>query len=175
MFKGLGPSLTGVVPASAVKFYAYGNCKRLYPELLGLEKDSTLVHALSAASAGVATGSATNPIWVVKTRLQLDKAGARRYKGSLDCLKQILQHEGPKGLYRGLTASYLGTIETTLHLAMYEKIKGLMAKEIDLEGSKDNQFVQGLALSGASGLSKLFACLIAYPHEVNTLVPHHKY
>ncbi|PLN78698.1 mitochondrial carrier [Aspergillus taichungensis] len=166
MFKGLGPSLTGVVPASAVKFYAYGNCKRLYPELLGLEKDSTLVHALSAASAGVATGSATNPIWVVKTRLQLDKAGARRYKSSLDCLKQIIQHEGPKGLYRGLTASYLGTIETTLHLAMYEKIKGLMAKEIDLEGSKDNQFVQGLALSGASGLSKLFACLIAYPHEV---------
>ncbi|KAF9892596.1 hypothetical protein FE257_000998 [Aspergillus nanangensis] len=167
LFKGLGPSLTGVVPASAVKFYTYGNCKRLFPELLGCEKDSTLVHALSAACAGIATGSATNPIWVVKTRLQLDKAGARRYKGSLDCTKQILQQEGPKGFYRGLTASYLGTIETTLHLAMYERFKAIISRKVDLEGDGEpSQFVQGLAMSGASGLSKLCACLIAYPHEV---------
>ncbi|RAK81150.1 putative mitochondrial carrier protein (Rim2) [Aspergillus fijiensis CBS 313.89] len=168
MFKGLGPSLTGVVPASAVKFYTYGNCKRLLPEVLGCDKDTTLVHALSAACAGIATGSATNPIWVVKTRLQLDKAGARRYKNSLDCTQQILRHEGPKGLYRGLTASYLGSIETTLHLVMYERIKGLIATKVDLEGAgpESSQFVQGLALSGASGLSKMVACLIAYPHEV---------
>ncbi|EAU29774.1 conserved hypothetical protein [Aspergillus terreus NIH2624] len=167
LFKGLGPSLTGVVPASAVKFYTYGNCKRLFPELIGCEKDSTVVHALSAACAGIATGSATNPIWVVKTRLQLDKVGARRYKGSLDCISQILKHEGPKGLYRGLTASYLGTIETTLHLAMYERFKSIISRKVDLEGDKEaNQFVQGLAMSGASGLSKLCACLIAYPHEV---------
>ncbi|GAB1211444.1 hypothetical protein ATERTT37_000558 [Aspergillus terreus] len=156
LFKGLGPSLTGVVPASAVKFYTYGNCKRLFPELIGCEKDSTVVHALSAACAGIATGSATNPIWVVKTRLQLDKVGARRYKGSLDCISQILKHEGPKGLYRGLTASYLGTIETTLHLAMYERFKSIISRKVDLEGDKEaNQFVQGLATSGASGLSKL--------------------
>ncbi|PWY75470.1 mitochondrial carrier protein [Aspergillus heteromorphus CBS 117.55] len=167
MFKGLGPSLTGVVPASAVKFYTYGNCKRLLPDILGCDKDTTLVHAMSAACAGIATGSATNPIWVVKTRLQLDKAGARRYKSSLDCVKQILQHEGPKGLYRGLTASYLGSIETTLHLVMYERIKGIISKKVDLDNkSEANHFTQGLALSGASGLSKLFACLIAYPHEV---------
>lgn len=172
LFKGLGPSLTGVVPASAVKFYTYGNCKRLFPELIGCEKDSTVVHALSAACAGIATGSATNPIWVVKTRLQLDKAGARRYKGSLDCISQILKHEGPKGLYRGLTASYLGTIETTLHLAMYERFKSIISRKVDLEGDKEaNQFVQGLAMSGASGLSKLCACLIAYPHEVSLSYP----
>ncbi|OOO07841.1 hypothetical protein OAory_01043410 [Aspergillus oryzae] len=167
LFKGLGPSLTGVVPASAVKFYTYGNCKRLLPEIIGCEKDSSLVHALSAACAGIATGSATNPIWVVKTRLQLDKAGARRYKNSLDCARQVMQQEGPKGFYRGLSASFLGTIETTLHLAMYERFKSMISKKIDLnEKSETNGFVQGLAMSGASGLSKLIACLIAYPHEV---------
>ncbi|GMG31400.1 unnamed protein product [Aspergillus oryzae var. brunneus] len=166
LFKGLGPSLTGVVPASAVKFYTYGNCKRLLPEIIGCEKDSSLVHALSAACAGIATGSATNPIWVVKTRLQLDKAGARRYKNSLDCARQVMQQEGPKGFYRGLSASFLGTIETTLHLAMYERFKSMISKKIDLnEKSETNGFVQGLAMSGASGLSKLIACLIAYPHE----------
>ncbi|KAE8386451.1 mitochondrial carrier domain-containing protein [Aspergillus alliaceus] len=168
LFKGLGPSLTGVVPASAVKFYTYGNCKRILPEIIGCEKDSSLVHAMSAACAGIATGSATNPIWVVKTRLQLDKAGARRYKNSLDCARQVIQQEGPKGLYRGLSASFLGTIETTLHLAMYEKFKGMISKRIDLDDKSGDTsgFVQGLAMSGASGLSKFIACLIAYPHEV---------
>ncbi|KAE8355885.1 mitochondrial carrier domain-containing protein [Aspergillus coremiiformis] len=167
MFKGLGPCLTGVVPASAVKFYTYGNCKRLLPEIIGCEKDSSLVHALSAACAGIATGSATNPIWVVKTRVQLDRAGAGRYKNSLDCIRQILQQEGPKGFYRGLSASFLGAMETTLHLAMYEKFKGMIAKKVQLDGKGETSGVaQGLAVSGASGLSKLIACLIAYPHEV---------
>src|SRR5947207_15990795 len=29
LFKGLGPTLTGVVPARAINFYTYGNGKRL--------------------------------------------------------------------------------------------------------------------------------------------------
>ena len=27
--RGLGPGLTGIVPANGVKFFTYGNCKRL--------------------------------------------------------------------------------------------------------------------------------------------------
>lgn len=161
-----------MVPAAAVKFYTYGNCKRLYPELLGRKPDDTLVHALSAATAGLVTGTATNPIWFVKTRLQLDKAqatGTRQYRNSIDVVRQVLRKEGIRGLYRGLSASYLGAIETTLHLASYERFKG----SINAWGSADTQdksqlagLSQGAALSGAAGLSKLLAVLVAYPHEV---------
>ncbi|KAI9038590.1 putative mitochondrial carrier protein (Rim2) [Aspergillus affinis] len=172
LFRGLGPSLTGVVPATAIKFYAYGNCKRLYPGLLGKDADSTSVHALSAATAGVVTGTATNPIWLVKTRLQLDKShlesgGQPRYKSSYDCVKQVVKQEGLRGLYRGLAASYLGVIETTLHLASYERMKVMLANQNKLQNEKkNNELSQGLILSGAAGLSKLIAVLIAYPHEV---------
>lgn len=121
-FRGLGPSLAGVVPATAIKFYVYGNCKRIGAHVLGLGEDSTLIHAQAAISAGIATATATNPIWLVKTRLQLDKAqtatGNRRYRNSLDCVRQVLRHEGLKGLYKGLSASYLGSVETALHLVM---------------------------------------------------------
>lgn len=85
-----------------------------------------MVHAQAAMAAGMATATATNPIWLVKTRLQLDAlntqaAGTpRRYANSLDCVRQVLQKEGIGGLYRGLSASYLGTIETMLHLVLYE-------------------------------------------------------
>ena len=47
------------------------------------------------------TGTATNPIWLVKTRLQLDRNKAtndptrgRQYKNSWDVVKQTLRHEG---------------------------------------------------------------------------------
>lgn len=178
LFKGLGPSLTGVVPATAIKFYAYGNCKTLFPQVLGCEDNTTFVHALSAATAGVVTGTATNPIWLVKTRLQLDNSrvresgssGVPQYKNSFDCVKQVIRQEGIKGLYRGLAASYLGVIETTLHLAMYERMKGFLAKKnMDREGNPSNQAAQGIALSGAAGFSKLLAVLVAYPHEVRLM------
>ncbi|KAL4988227.1 mitochondrial carrier domain-containing protein [Aspergillus falconensis] len=175
LFRGLGPSLTGVVPATAIKFYAYGNCKRLYPEVFGLNKDATLTHALSAATAGVVTGTATNPIWLVKTRLQLDRShvnsdGTTRppqYRNSYDCVKQVIRQEGVKGLYRGLAASYLGVIETTLHLASYERIKVAVARHYERKGkTQSGEVTQGLILSGSAAVSKLIAVLIAYPHEV---------
>ncbi|KAF7128764.1 hypothetical protein CNMCM5793_003673 [Aspergillus hiratsukae] len=175
LFRGLGPSLTGVVPATAVKFYTYGNCKRLLPNVLECEADTTLVHALSAATAGVVTGTVTNPIWLVKTRLQLDKSRVgrdgstdmRKYRNSIDCLRQVVQQEGIRGLYRGLAASYLGVAETVLHLVTYEKMKdGFLKPRDDRSEAKPSRLFEGAISSSAAGLSKLLAVLVAYPHEV---------
>ncbi|KAI9804808.1 MAG: hypothetical protein M1825_001176 [Sarcosagium campestre] len=179
LFRGLGPNLTGVVPASAIKFYAYGNCKRIVSDYTSWGKDAAAVHIISAASSSIATSTATNPIWVVKTRLQLDISRAadgmatRRYKNTLDCVLQILTQEGFRGMYRGLGASYLGALETTLHLAMYEQMKlrfargGNRARESSSRAETLwDQTVDWLGTSGAGGISKLVAILIGYPHEV---------
>src|SRR5690606_22102582 len=93
-------------------------------------QESSMVHLFAAAAAGIATSTATNPIWMVKTRLQLDKEAAssvggrriRQYKNSLDCTMQILRQEGIAGLYRGLTASYLGVAESTMQWVLYERM-----------------------------------------------------
>ncbi|KAK1911052.1 hypothetical protein P3342_011654 [Pyrenophora teres f. teres] len=73
LFKGLGPNLVGVVPARAINFFAYGNGKRLISTHFNNGQEAAWVHLCSAATAGIVTGTATNPIWLVKTRLQLDK------------------------------------------------------------------------------------------------------
>ena len=179
MFRGLGPNLVGVVPASAIKFYTYGNIKRFVTENGICDENAVLGHMLAAGSAGVFTSTCTNPIWLVKTRLQLDRsrtdgAGqlmARRYKNSLDCLAQVIRHEGFRGLYRGVSASYLGAVETTMHLALYEQLKLVVAQHKEAAAERCDTSVAARAMdwfgaSGAAGLSKFGAVLLCYPHEV---------
>ncbi|KAH8587340.1 mitochondrial carrier domain-containing protein [Bisporella sp. PMI_857] len=86
-FKGIGPNLVGVVPSSAIKFYTYSNSKRIMLQDLFGGQETALVYLLAAAIAGVTTSTATNPIWLVKTRLQLNKSLVdRRYKSAFDCM-----------------------------------------------------------------------------------------
>jgi solute carrier family 25, member 33/36 len=177
LFKGLGPNLIGVVPARSINFYAYGNGKRVISEYFNGGKEAAWVHLCSAAFAGIVTGTATNPIWLVKTRLQLDKnaaerGGGRLYKNALDCTVKTVQQEGIKGLYRGLTASYLGVTESTLQWMLYEQMKlSLKRREerVAASGREPTAWDQTVAWSGklvAAGSAKFVAALITYPHEV---------
>ncbi|KAI9670764.1 MAG: hypothetical protein M1817_003874 [Caeruleum heppii] len=180
LFRGLGPNLTGVVPASAIKFYTYGNCKRIVSEETNWSNDAAVVHIIAAATSGIVTGTATNPIWLVKTRLQLDRSHAekantvtaRRYKNSFDCVRQVLRQEGFRGMYRGLGASYLGAAESTLHLALYEQMKILLARRaqrvevLARDKTTWDQAADWFSNGGAAGISKLIAVSIGYPHEV---------
>ena len=47
------------------------------------------------------------PIDIVKSKLQADSLANPRYKGSLDCARQILQTEGVGGFYRGFAPCML--------------------------------------------------------------------
>jgi solute carrier family 25 protein 33/36 len=178
LFKGLGPNLVGVVPARAINFWAYGNGKKLYSHYFFDGKDVAGAHLLAAATAGIVTGTATNPIWLVKTRLQLDKQNAgqggvgRRYKNAWDCVVKTVRHEGVRGLYRGLTASYLGVSESTLQWMLYEQAKKRLARRqerLDASGRSPTAWDQTVQWTGkltAAGGAKFVAALITYPHEV---------
>ena len=73
LFKGLGPNLVGVVPARSINFYTYGTGKRLMAQYANGGHEAAWIHLAAGVVAGVTTSTATNPIWMVKTRLQLDK------------------------------------------------------------------------------------------------------
>ncbi|GAA6061904.1 hypothetical protein JCM10212_000529, partial [Sporobolomyces blumeae] len=51
LFKGLGPTLAGVVPGRSINFFVYGNGKLLYAEWLNDGRENTAVHLAAAASA----------------------------------------------------------------------------------------------------------------------------
>jgi len=176
LFKGLGPTLAGFVPASAIKFYVYGNSKRIISEKMNKGEEAAWVHLLAAISAGVVVSTATNPIWLVKTRLQLDKSNStRQYKNSLDCAVKVFRNEGLRGLYKGLSASYLGISESALQWILYEQMKIYLAKKEALTLSTgDDQGFWNVSRAwggkiGAAGGAKLLAAIVTYPHEVITL------
>ncbi|KAI9163617.1 mitochondrial carrier [Paramyrothecium foliicola] len=180
LFKGLGPNLVGVVPARSINFFVYGNGKRLMSDHWNGGEEAPWVHISAGIVAGVATSTATNPIWMVKTRLQLDKNVSersrgvmqRQYRNSLDCVRQILRDEGMRGLYKGMSASYLGVAESTLQWTLYEQLKASLARRearIIASGREKtwwDRTVDWTGKFGAAGGAKLIAAVLAYPHEV---------
>jgi len=184
LFKGLVPTLVGVVPARSINFFTYGNGKQIIADRYNGGQENSYVHLCAAAIAGIATGTATNPIWVVKTRLQLsasDKlktapattttmvaaAGSRPPPlagGSVvfSTIKQIAREEGIRGFYKGLSASYLGVTEGTIQWVLYERLKRLTARA---EGS-GGALQEWAGMLGSAGTAKCVASLITYPHEV---------
>ncbi|KAK2727260.1 hypothetical protein QYM36_007938 [Artemia franciscana] len=179
LFKGLGPTLLGVAPSRAIYFWTYSSSKKLFNEFLS--PDSHQVHLLSAACGGFMSSTLTNPIWFVKTRLQLDKG---KYKSVADCIKKVYYEKGIPGFYRGITASYFGICETALHFVIYESIKKRLDNYkvqmdspvsqfeedewVDVEQSScpKKSLIRFLEYMGAGATSKTIASCVAYPHEV---------
>ncbi|KAG8445343.1 hypothetical protein GDO86_010213 [Hymenochirus boettgeri] len=170
LFRGLGPNLVGVAPSRAIYFAAYSSCKERLNKVFAA--DSTQVHMISAGAAGFTAITATNPIWLIKTRLQLDarNRGEKRMN-AFECIRRVYNADGLKGFYRGMSASYAGISETVIHFVIYESIKRKLleqknasAIEDEDESVKDPSDFVGLMLAAAT--SKTCATTIAYPHEV---------
>lgn len=164
LFKGLGPNLIGNAPSRAIYFSTYSTVKTILNDQFLNYPEHPLIHMTSAASAGFVSCTATNPIWLVKTRLQLNKG----HITVRECVKNIWHQSGILGFYKGISASYVGISETIVHFVIYEFLKAhIKQRRLDDPLTDDNFdrsiFFQYLLASAAS---KSCACAIAYPHEV---------
>ncbi|XP_014672492.1 PREDICTED: solute carrier family 25 member 36-A-like [Priapulus caudatus] len=165
LFKGLGPNLVGVAPSRAIYFAAYSNTKSFLNGVI--RPDTPIVHMGSASMAGFVSCSVTNPIWFVKTRLQLDQSKAGQQRLTVwQCLRDIVREGGFRAFYKGITASYYGIAETVVHFVIYEYVKRKLRERrggcsCDTKTTRD--FLEFM-LAGA--VSKTCASMLAYPHEV---------
>ncbi|XP_017858030.1 PREDICTED: solute carrier family 25 member 36 isoform X2 [Drosophila arizonae] len=165
LFKGLGPNLVGVAPSRAIYFSTYSQTKNSLNSLGFVERDSPLVHIMSAASAGFVASTATNPIWFVKTRLQLDY-NAKVQMTVRQCIERVYAQGGIAAFYKGITASYFGICETMVHFVIYEFIKSKLLEQRNQRHSDTKSSRDFLEFMMAGAVSKTIASCIAYPHEV---------
>ncbi|XP_061114035.1 solute carrier family 25 member 33-like [Conger conger] len=167
LFRGLGPNLVGVAPSRAIYFAAYSKSKETFNSVL--VPNSGWVHMCSAGIAAFVTNSLMNPIWMVKTRMQLErKARGEKRMNALQCGRYVYRTEGVRGFYRGLTASYAGISETVICFVIYESLKKRLAETryASSSGEADRGACDFLGLMMVAAFAKGCASCIAYPHEV---------
>jgi len=112
LFKGLRMSILGFAPFTALSFSAYFT----YREYLEsqVQWNSDIIKVISGGMAGITAITITYPTDLIRRRLQLqnfDKS-VPKYSGILDCIRKINRVEGVRGLYRGLTATYIKLFPT---------------------------------------------------------------
>ncbi|CAL9733601.1 mitochondrial nicotinamide adenine dinucleotide transporter 1 [Monosporozyma servazzii] len=168
LYKGLVPILLGYFPTWTIYFSVYEFSKRHYPQWF--PHSDFISHSCSAITAGIASTTVTNPIWVVKTRLMLQSDRgpySTQYKGTIDAFRSIWNQEGMRTFYNGLVPSLLGLFHVAIHFPVYEKLKVRFncysLKENDPTHSYELRLPN---LIMASSVSKMVASSLTYPHEI---------
>ena len=133
-----------------------------------------LTHLSCAAASGALATTLTNPIVMVKTRLQLQGkdivdagksvsvGGSRPYVGMLDAFSRIVREEGFFSLYRGLGPSLVLVSNGSLQFMAYEELKELCVQYV--VGREEALRSQHYFFMG--GLAKIFSATVTYPFAV---------
>eukprot|EP00850_Spirogloea_muscicola_P020882 SM000229S07518 [mRNA] locus=s229:166771:169314:+ [translate_table: standard] len=94
-------------------FFLYNRAKQQLQDMTKKPELGPALHLLAAAEAGTLVCLLTNPVWLIKTRLQLQNqkgalgAAGKPYKGFHDAAVRVFQEEGFRGLYKGLGPSLI--------------------------------------------------------------------
>ena len=142
LYRGMGASIMTFVPASAVWWSAYGawqsevwtfldyyrGVEHHRGPTLRSERDILSVQVVSGVLTGWTTALITNPLDVIKTRIQTRDSAAEERLGWIGTGKQVFKNDGIQGFYRGVvprmaSASIWGTAMVTT----YEFLKRMCA------------------------------------------------
>jgi len=186
-YRGLGPMMIGYLPTWAVYMGVYNKAKDYYytqfgkksyrfsyvPGIPNISTDQKWIAQVAASiTAGGCSTLATNPIWVIKTRLmsQVGAAAAKEtrtpwhYHSTMDAFRQMYRTEGMAVFYSGLAPALLGLSHVAIQFPLYEYFKfNFTGLEMGDSSTKESHWGGVLA---ATFLSKVCATTATYPHEV---------
>eukprot|EP00894_Picocystis_sp_ML_P005446 jgi/Pico_ML_1/55963/g1568.t1 len=112
--------------------------------------------SVAGMAGGACVAVLTNPIWLVKTRMQLGQTGGR---GVFGAMRSIQKKEGWKAWWRGSAPGVVMAGHGALQLSAYEGIKRAWL------GHEDRD-VGALDAGVMAAASKLLASTATYPIQV---------
>ncbi|RRT32907.1 hypothetical protein B296_00041248 [Ensete ventricosum] len=133
LYRGLTPSLIGVVPYAATNYFAYDTLKKLYKKTFNTDDIGNVATLMIGSAAGAISSSATFPLEVARKHMQVGAVGGRQvYKNMLHALLSILEKEGVGGLYKGLGPSCMKLVPAAgISFMCYEACKKILIDEED--------------------------------------------
>uniref|UniRef100_A0A0A8Y8K7 Uncharacterized protein n=1 Tax=Arundo donax TaxID=35708 RepID=A0A0A8Y8K7_ARUDO len=131
LYRGLTPSLIGVVPYAATNYYAYDTLKKLYRKTFKKEEISNIATLLIGSAAGAISSTATFPLEVARKQMQVRAVGGRQvYKNVFHALYCIMEKEGIGGLYKGLGPSCIKLMPAAgISFMCYEACKKVLVED----------------------------------------------
>ncbi|ESR63706.1 hypothetical protein CICLE_v10008501mg [Citrus x clementina] len=131
LFRGLAPSLIGVIPYSATNYFAYDTLRKTYRKVFKQEKIGNIETLLIGSMAGAISSSATFPLEVARKQMQVGALSGRQvYKNVLHALASILEKEGLPGLYKGLGPSCMKLVPAAgISFMCYEACKRILVEK----------------------------------------------
>ncbi|CAN0877607.1 Adenine nucleotide transporter BT1, chloroplastic/mitochondrial [Linum grandiflorum] len=131
LFRGLAPSLIGVVPYAATNYFAYDTLRKAYRKVLKQEKIGNIETLLIGSAAGAISSSATFPLEVARKQMQVGALSGRQvYKNVIHALVTILEKEGLAGLYKGLGPSCMKLVPAAgISFMCYEACKKILVDD----------------------------------------------
>ncbi|XP_022755123.1 adenine nucleotide transporter BT1, chloroplastic/mitochondrial-like [Durio zibethinus] len=128
LYKGLTPSLIGVVPYAASNYFAYDTLRKAYKKAFKKEEIGNIMTLLIGSAAGAISSTATFPLEVARKQMQAGAINGRQYQNMLHALTSILEKEGIWGLYRGLGPSCMKLVPAAgISFMCYEACKRILA------------------------------------------------
>jgi solute carrier family 25 folate transporter 32 len=150
LYQGLAPALVASALSWGGYFYIYEGTKRRISGIDGVGEKETLTGMENFAAAclsGAAMVCVTNPIWLIKTRMQLQLRNfqdplhvggkvVRPYSGMLDAALTISRDEGPFAMYKGASVAMVMVSHGGIQFMCYEYLKQHFSKYLKLEREK---------------------------------------
>ncbi|KAL8464016.1 hypothetical protein ACS0TY_033810 [Phlomoides rotata] len=127
LYRGVAPSLYGIFPYAGLKFYFYEEMKRHVPK--NHQKDIT-VKLVCGSVAGLLGQTFTYPLDVVRRQMQVQRlliSGSSPTKGTVETLVMIVQTQGWKQLFSGLSINYLKVVPSVaIGFTVYDVVKAYL-------------------------------------------------
>ncbi|GAQ86007.1 mitochondrial substrate carrier family protein [Klebsormidium nitens] len=131
LYRGLTPSLIGVIPYAAVNYYAYDSLKATYRKVTKKDKVGNLATLFIGSLAGAIASGSTFPLEVARKQMQVGAvSGHIVYRDVFHALSSILKKEGVAGLYRGLGPSWMKLMPAAgMSFMCYEACKRILIED----------------------------------------------
>ncbi|KAH7663265.1 solute carrier family 25 (mitochondrial folate transporter) member 32 protein [Dioscorea alata] len=169
LYAGFFPAVFGSSVSWGLYFFLYARAKSRYSK--GSDEPlSAGYHLISAAEAGSLVCLFTNPIWLVKTRLQLQPSlhQNRPYSGFYDALRTILKEEGWHAFFRGAAPGLILVSHGAIQFTIYEELRKLAIhfKRNKRTENSDGDILNSFDFATIGAMSKIAAMMLTYPYQV---------